>query len=269
MNAARLPLVTAPKPPFIGTRVLALDLEHVLPWVNRPALYRGRWGYPVRPPGNSAPVTTARSAEAVLEEILEQCRRDGLVEARAVYGYFPCAAEGDDLVVFDETGGERFRFRFRRQADEPRRCLADFFRPAGAGGDCLALQLVTTGPGVPEAVVRAEAKHRYLEMLYLHGFAASLAEALVEQLHHRIRCALGLAKDESGEPADAFRHRYQGRRYSFGYPACPDLADQEKLFALLRPERIGVTLSPRFQMIPEHSTSALVAHHPDARHFAV
>jgi 5-methyltetrahydrofolate--homocysteine methyltransferase len=269
MNAARLPLVQAPVPPFLGTRVLDLELDQALPWVNRPALFRGRWGYPVRPPGETAPVTAARPVETVLADVIDRCRRDGLIRARAVYGYFPCAAEGDDLAVLDETGVERLRFHFRRQKDEPRRSLADFFRPAAAGGDCLALQLVTTGPGVPEAVIRAEAEHRYLEMLHLHGFAAALAEALAEQLHHRIRSELGLAGDESGDPGDAFRHRYRGRRFSFGYPACPDLADQEKLFRLLRPERIGVTLTPRFQMVPEHTTSALVAHHPDARHFAV
>jgi len=122
---------------------------------------------------------------------------------------------------------------------------------------------------VPLALERANREHRYLEMLHLHGFAAALAEAMAEWRHHRIRTELQFTGEESGDPEDAFRHRYRGRRFSFGYPACPDLEEQAKLFRLLQPERIGVTLSSRFQMVPEHSTSALVLHHPEARHFAV
>lgn len=268
MEENRLVHPAAPLPPFRGSRVEEPPLDLVLPWLNRPALFRGRWGYPVREPaGSAAPVTTARPAESVLEGVLERCRTENLVEPKVVYGYFPCAAEGDDLVVSAPDGP--LRFCFRRQAVPPGRCLADYFRPASAGGDLLPLQLVTTGPGVARALERAGREDRYLEMLHLHGFASALAEALAEWLHHRIRVELGLDGGESGEPADAFRHRYRGRRYSFGYPACPNLEDQTLLFTLLEPERIGVILNSSFQMVPEHSTSALVLHHPDARHFAV
>lgn len=277
MEQQRLFHPPVPDAPFQGTRVEDLDLDLLLPWLNRPALFRGRWGYPVRTPaGSAAPVTTARPAESVLAGVLERCRRERLVEPKAVYGYFPCAGDGDDLVVLSpsgepgaKAGGEMLRFRFRRQAGEPRRCLTDFFRPAAEGGDLVALQVVTTGPGVSRALERAGRENRYLEMLHLHGFASALAEALAEYLHHRIRTQLGLAGSESADPADALRHRYRGRRYSFGYPACPDLKDQQLLFQLLRPERIGVTLNSSFQMVPEHSTSALVVHHPEAHHFAV
>jgi len=268
MDNGRLSHSVVPVPPFQGARVEDLDLDLVLPWLNRPALFRGRWGYPVHTPeGSGAPVTTARPAESVLAGVLERCRRERLVEPKAVYGYFPCAGEGDDLVVLPPASP--LRFRFRRQAGEPRRCLTDFFRPAAEGGDLLALQLVTTGPGIALALEQAGRENRYLEMLHLHGFASALAEAMAEYLHHRIRGQLGLTGGEAGEPADALRHRYRGRRYSFGYPACPNLKDQQLLFQLLRPERIGVTLNSSFQMVPEHSTSALVVHHPDAHHFAV
>jgi len=268
MDHNRLSRPPAPVPPFQGTKVESPDLEQVIPWLNRPALFRGRWGYPARSrKGGAAPVTAARPAEAVLAGILRRCRQERLVEPRVIHGYFPCAGEGDDLVVFDTA--EPLRFRFKRQNVPPHRCLADFFHAADEGGDLLALQLVSTGPGVPEALESAGRKNRYLEMLHLHGFASAMAEALAEWLHHRIRSELGLAGDESGDPADAFRHRYRGRRYSFGYPACPDLEDQRLLFRLLKPERIGVTLNSRFQMVPEHSTSALVIHHPEAHHFAV
>lgn len=277
MDKDRLSHPTVPVPPFQGARVEDLDLDLVLPWLNRPALFRGRWGYPVREPaGSNAPVTSARPAESVLAGVLESCRRERLVEPKAVYGYFPCAGAGDDLVVLSspkeavaEAGGELLRFCFRRQGVEPRRCLADFFRPAAEGGDLIALQLVTTGPGVSLALEQAAKENRYLEMLHLHGFASALAEAMAEYLHHRIRRQLGLDGGETGDPADALRHRYRGRRYSFGYPACPNLQDQRLLFQLLRPERIGVTLNSSLQMVPEHSTSALVVHHPDAHHFAV
>ncbi len=268
MENHRLAHSAVPLPPFQGSRVVEPDLDLLLPWLNRPALFRGRWGYPVREPaGGAAPVTAARPAEAVLAGILDRCRRERLVQPRVVYGYFPCAAEGDDLLVQAPGGAERFRFR--RQPAAPHRCLADFFRPAADGGDLLPLQLVSAGPGVARALERAGREDRYLEMLQLHGFASALAEALAEWLHHRIRGELGLAGDETGDPADAFRHRYRGRRFSFGYPACPNLEDQALLFRLLQPERIGVTLSSRFQMVPEHSTSALVVLHPEARHFAV
>jgi 5-methyltetrahydrofolate--homocysteine methyltransferase len=268
MDHQRLEHPPAPLPPFKGTRAETVDLAQVLPWLNRPVLYRGRWGYPARAAaGATAPVTAARPAEAVLAGLLERCREERLVEPQVVYGYFPCAGEGDDLLVLGQD--EPLRFRFRRQDVPPHRCLADFFRPAANGGDLLALQVVSTGPGVAQALERAGREHRYLEMLQLHGFASALAEALAEWLHHRIRRELGLARDESGDPADAFRHRYRGRRYSFGYPACPNLEDQQLLFRLLKPERIGVTLNSRFQMVPEHSTSALVVHHPRAQHFAV
>jgi len=257
-----------PEPPFLGTRVEDADLDTALRWLNRPALFRGRWGYPVKPAaGGRAPITGGRPAEAVLAELVERCRREDLVQPGLVYGYFRCAGDGNDLAVQGPAGEERFRFR--REAAEPRRCIADWFRPADRGGDVVSLQLVTAGHGLPRALERANREGRYLEMLHLHGFASALAEALAEWLHHRVRAELGLAGGESGDPADAFRHRYRGRRFSFGYPACPDLAEQRTLFRLLEPDRIGVTLNASCQMVPEHSTSALVVHHPDAVQFAV
>lgn len=268
MDNHQLSPAPIPVPPFIGTRVEDLELDLLLPWLNRAVLFRGRWGYPVRKPeGSAAPVTAARPAQSVLDALLERCRQERLVVPKVVYGYFTCAADGDDLVL--QAPDRQVVFRFQRQTGPPGRCLADFFRSTAEGGDVVALQVVTTGPGVSHASERAGREDRYLEMLHLHGFASSLAEAMAEYMHHRIRVQLGLAGEESGDPADAFRHRYLGRRYSFGYPACPDLKEQQTLFQLLAPERIGVSLTRSFQMVPEHSTSALIVHHPEAHHFSV
>jgi 5-methyltetrahydrofolate--homocysteine methyltransferase len=192
-------------------------------------------------------------------------------------------SEGDDLVVLHhapggsggpggEPGSERLRFTFPRQRRDRGLCLADFFRSreeaADAGGpDVLALQLVTMGPRVSEATAELFAKNAYRDYLELHGLSVQLTEALAEAWHARVREELGLGGDDDPDLDGILRQGYRGSRYSFGYPACPDLEDRAKLVTLLGPERIGVVLSEELQLHPEQSTDALVVHHPEAKYF--
>ncbi len=186
-----------------------------------------------------------------------------------MHGYFPCVSEGDDLIVLDEAGGERERFTFPRQRRDRRLCLADFFRPASSGEtDVVAFQLVTIGPKISEATGELFAKHAYRDYLELHGLSVQLAEALAEYWHVRVRQSLGIGGADPAELDDILRVGYQGCRYSFGYPACPDLEDRAKLMRLLDGERIGVMLSEEFQLDPEQSTDALIVHHPEAKYFS-
>jgi 5-methyltetrahydrofolate--homocysteine methyltransferase len=186
-----------------------------------------------------------------------------------VHGYFRCVSEGDALIVLDELGTERERFTFPRQRRDRRLCLADFFRPASRGqADVVAFQLVTIGPRISEATAELFAKNAYRDYLELHGLSVQLAEALAECWHARIREALGISGDDPASIDGILKVGYRGCRYSFGYPACPELEDRAKVMRLLDGERIGVTLSDEFQLAPEQSTDALIAHHPQARYFS-
>jgi len=186
-----------------------------------------------------------------------------------VHGYFPCVSEGDDLVVLDDGGAERERFTFPRQRRDRGLCLADFFRPRSSGEtDVVAFQLVTVGPRISEATAELFAKHAYRDYLELHGLSVQLAEALAECWHARTRDALGIGGSDPDDLDAILRVGFQGCRYSFGYPACPDLEDRAKMMRLLEPERIGVTLSEEFQLAPEQSTDALIAHHREAKYFS-
>jgi 5-methyltetrahydrofolate--homocysteine methyltransferase len=200
---------------------------------------------------------------------LDRIQTDGLLEAGVVYGYFPAVSEGDDLVVLDAAGAERERFHFPRQRHDRHLCLADFFRARDSGEvDVVGFQLVTMGARIAEATAELFAKDAYREYLELHGLSVQLAEALAEFWHARIRGELGLAAADPPDLADILKVGYQGCRYSFGYPACPNLEDRAKVVRLLAPERIGVTLSEEFQLAPEQSTDALIVHHPEAKYFS-
>jgi 5-methyltetrahydrofolate--homocysteine methyltransferase len=189
-----------------------------------------------------------------------------------VYGYFPANSDGDDLVVFDPKDHDREieRFKFPRQGSRERLCISDFFRPIASGEkDVLGLQCVTVGTEASHRAKQLFERNDYTEYLYLHGFGVECAEALAEMWHKRMRAELGIGNDDSPEIRKLFTQNYRGSRYSFGYPACPDMSDQEKLFRLIRPERIGCVLTENWQIVPEQSTSAIVVHHPEAKYFAV
>jgi 5-methyltetrahydrofolate--homocysteine methyltransferase len=199
---------------------------------------------------------------------LERVQAEQLLEPAVVYGYYPCVSKGDDLIVLDEAGGERHRFSFPRQRYGRHLCLADFFRSADSGEvDVLGLQLVTIGPRIAEATAELFSHDSYRDYLELHGLSVQLTEALAEHWHQRMRAELGFAAEDPQRPEEFFDLRYRGARFSFGYGACPNLEDRAKVVELLRPDRIGVSLSEEFQLHPEQSTDALVLHHPEAKYF--
>jgi 5-methyltetrahydrofolate--homocysteine methyltransferase len=273
------PLERVPEPPFWGARVVErVPLEEIFPFINTNALFRGQWG--LKPGALSADEYEAlldREARPALARLQREAAEagDGFLAPKVVYGWFPCEARGDDLVVFDpaDPGRELERFTFPRQKSGRRLCIADFFRTGGgaggAGRDVVGFTCVTMGPRASERAKALFEGNRYTEYLYAHGFGVECAEALAELWHKRMRAELGIGHDDSPRIRELFQQRYRGCRYSFGYPACPDMADQEKLWRLLQPERIGCRLTENHQIDPEQSTSALVVHHPGAGYFAV
>ena len=261
------PAELIPQAPFLGTRVIrGLPLTEVFPYINRKALLLGQWGFK----GQDAE-TTGR-AEQALSEIQQQALRDGVLEPAVVYGYFPAQSDGDELIVYepDDSGTEAVRFSFPRQTKGQGRCLADYFRSVDSGEmDLIGFHVVTMGSSVGEYAQELYAENRYQDYLYWHGFGVETAEALAEYWHRRIRQELKIDGSDGETPSELFKTNYQGARYSFGYPACPNLEDQALLWQLLQPERIGVRLSDEFQMDPEQSTSAMIVHHPEAGYFNI
>ncbi|MCY3569537.1 MAG: B12-binding domain-containing protein, partial [Chloroflexi bacterium] len=256
-----------PLAPFLGNRVIrGLPLSDIFPYINRHALFRGQWGFKGRD------AETIAQAEMALSDIQQQALRDGILEPSVVYGYYPAQSDRNDLVVYepDGSGSEAARFRFPRQQGRQGRCLSDYFRSVDSGEtDVIGFHVVTMGSRVGEYAQELYAADRYQEYLFWHGFGVEIAEALAEFWHRRIRQELGIDGADGATPEELIKTNYQGARYSFGYPACPNLEDQALLWELLEPERIGVTLSEEFQMHPEQSTSALIVHHPEARYFSI
>ncbi len=261
-----------PAVPFLGDRaVRGIQLADYAAFLDERATFLGQWGLkPSRGEGGlSYDELVETEGRPRLRMWLERLQTDGLLEAGVVYGYFPAVSEGDDLVILDDSGGERERIRFPRQRRDRHLCLADFFRSRESGEtDVVAFQLATVGPKISEATAELFAKNAYRDYLELHGLSVQLAEALAEYWHGRIRDELRIGDDDPADLDGILRVKYRGCRYSFGYPACPDLEDRAKVVRLLKPERIGVTLSEEFQLAPEQSTDALIVHHPEANYFS-
>ena len=262
-----------PAPPFFGSRVVkGISINDVAQYVNRTALFRGQWELK-RKKDESADDYKARldaEAEPVLRDLLARSSAQKLLQPAVVYGYFHANGAGDDLIVYRDDGSEWVRFTFPRQQRTPFYCISDFFRPVASGErDVVAFHLVTMGRAVGDEARRLFEADRYQEYFYLHGFGVEMAEALAELWHKRVREELGIVGDDAPDVAELFRQGYRGSRYSFGYPACPNLEDQQQIFTLLEPDRIGVSLSEEFQLDPEQSTSAIIVHHPEARYFSV
>ncbi len=262
-----------PKAPFYGARVLKqVRLQEIFPWVNKTPLYRLHWQFKQ---GERTPrefeLYLKENVDPILEKFEARCIRERILEPKAIYGYFPCYSEGNDLAVLDETARvEKVRFRFPRQRKEPYQCVADFFRPRGVGElDVVAFQMVTMGGRASEIEKKLFTAGKYTEYLYLHGLSVETAEAFAEYLHAQIRREMGIHLQDKRYKEEIFRQGYQGSRYSFGYPACPNLEDQKKLFELIPANKIGVSLSETFQMVPEQSTSAIIVHHPQAKYFGI
>jgi 5-methyltetrahydrofolate--homocysteine methyltransferase len=261
-----------PEPPFLGTRVVkGIALADYASYLDERALFLGQWGLKPSKGGHGPGREELAETEGRprLRMWLERAQTEGLLEAAVVHGYFRCVSEGDDLIVLGDDGAERERFSFPRQRRDRRLCLADFFRPAGSGEtDVVAFQLVTIGSRISEATGELFAKHAYRDYLELHGLSVQLAEALAEYWHGRVRAALRISGADPDDLDGILRVGYQGCRYSFGYPACPDLEDRAKVMRLLDAERIGVVLSEEFQLAPEQSTDALIVHHREAKYFS-
>jgi 5-methyltetrahydrofolate--homocysteine methyltransferase len=237
-------------------------------------LYQFHWGY--RKDGRTLDDYMAwarKELRSELKRMLDVAKQQDILRPQAVYGYWPAAAEGNDVVLFapdNGSGREVARFTLPRQAREGGLCIADFLRDVESGErDVLGLQIVTIGQRASDVAREWFAADRYKDYLYLHGLGVELAEALAEYVHKRIRGELGFGHEDARDPDKLLQQGYRGSRYSFGYPACPNLEDQEKILELLDAARIGVELSDEFQLHPEQSTSAIVLHHPQARYFSV
>ncbi|MGB2978272.1 MAG: vitamin B12 dependent-methionine synthase activation domain-containing protein, partial [Propionicimonas sp.] len=262
-----------PTPPFWGSRVVkGIKLADVAQWLDHRATFLGQWGLRAAPGGPTYEELVETEGVPRLRRWLDRIRTDGLAEFAVAYGYWPCHSEGNDLVIGDplDPGRILHRLSFPRQSRERRLCLADFFRDADEaaehGPDVIAFQLVTMGSAVARATAELFDGDAYRDYLELHGLSVQLTEALAEFWHARVRSELGLTGDADvdGMIRD---QAYRGSRYSFGYPACPDLEDRRVLVDLLDPLRIGVTLSEELQLHPEQSTDALIVHHPEAKYF--
>jgi 5-methyltetrahydrofolate--homocysteine methyltransferase len=265
--------VPVPKPPFWGPRRIdSVRLPALLPYLNERMLYQFHWGY--RKDGRSLEEYKkwARAElRPILRRLFETVTREEILAPQGAYGYWKCAAEGNDVILFAEDGAREIaRFSFPRQNKNGGLSIADFFRDVGEGErDVIGLQVVTMGPRASEIARQWFGQDRYQDYLYLHGLGVEMAEALAEYVHKRIRGELGFAKEEAREREALLNQGYRGSRYSFGYPACPNLADQKALLTLLGAEAIGVRLSEEDQLDPEQSTSAIVVHHPQAKYFSV
>ncbi|HPM59991.1 MAG TPA: methionine synthase [bacterium] len=265
--------VEIPVPPFWGDRIAGgIDLETVFGYLTENVLFRGRWGY------RRGKLST-EEYQALLEEqvkpefraLKERCIAEKLLEPKVVYGYYPCSSRGEEVILYHpESSQEWLRFAFPRESRPPHRCIADYFQPEDSGKrDLIALQVVTVGARASEEAKRLYENNAYKEYLLFHGLSVESAEALAEYWHQLIRRELGIADEDGASIEDFVVQKYRGSRYSFGYPACPDLSENRKLFTILRPERIGVTITDGELMTPEQSTSAFIVHHPQAKYFNV
>lgn len=266
------PEVPIPTAPFYGSRVVEdISLDDVFAFVNENALFKGQWQFKQgKTPPEQYQALVRDTVRPVYEELKERSKRERLLVPKVVYGYFACQSAGNDLIVYDENQREQVRFTFPRQPAGKHLCLADFFASQDSGKmDVVAFHLVTVGGRASEYSHELFASDNYADYLYFHGLSVEAAEALAEFWHKRIREELGIAGNDAANLSRLFHQQYQGSRYSFGYPACPRLEDQEKLFTLLDPARIDVSLTEEFQLEPEQSTSAIIVHHPEAKYFSI
>jgi 5-methyltetrahydrofolate--homocysteine methyltransferase len=262
--------VPIPQAPFYGSRVVEnISLADVFSFINETALFKGQWQFKQgRMPLEEYQAIVREKVRPIYQELKKRSAQEKLLTPKLVYGYYHCQSEGNDLIVYDE--GKEVRFTFPRQPAGKHLCLADFFAAKDSGRmDVVAFHLVTVGRRASEYSHELFKADNYSDYLYFHGLSVESAEALAELWHKRIREELGIAGHDSPDLTRLFKQEYQGSRYSFGYPACPRLEDQEKLFALLDPSRIGVELSEEFQLEPEQSTSAIIVHHPEAKYFSI
>lgn len=282
--------IPVPHPPFFGSRLVEnIPLDKIFQYINEVALIRGQWGIKK---GKRSAEEYREELEKIIypkfEELKLVAKRESLLVPKVVYGYFPCKSDGNRVIVYRPKGveGEALYgewnveaesdlvewqwFDFPRQQSGRRLCLSDFFRSVDEDGfDVIPFHIVTVGEKASEYTAKLFADGNYSDYLYFHGLSVETAEALAEYWHKSMRIELGIADQDAEDIRKLFSQGYRGSRYSFGYPACPNLEDQQQLFEILRPERIGIQLTEEFMLDPEQSTSALVVHHPEAKYFNV
>lgn len=268
-ETANLP---TPVPPFWGAKVIETDPKALVPFVNERSLYQFQWGF--RKAGRSLEDFLGwakQELRPVLKRMLALTQEQNILKPQAIYGYWKCAGQGNDLILFAEDGTtEVARFNMPRQPKEDGDCIADFVRDIDdAERDVIGLQVVTVGQKASDIARDWFEENRYQDYLYLHGLSVEMAEALAEVTHKRIRAELGFSSEDDRDIEKMLSQGYRGGRYSFGYPACPKLEDQVAILDLLDAKRIGVDISDEWQLHPEQSTSAIVLHHPRAKYFSV
>ena len=263
--------IEIPKAPFLGSRIVkGVALADYVEMLDERALFVGQWGLKGSRGEYEAMVDS--EGRPRLRALLNQVQSQGWLNAAVVYGYFPCVSEGNDLIILHhegpDAGKERVRFSFPRQSRDRRLCISDFFAAKDSGKvDVVAFHVVTMGSVISDAAAKLFAENRYREYMELHGLSVQLTEALAEHWHARIREEMSVLDMDAPDLAGILDQGYRGSRYSFGYPACPDIEQQVQLCELLEPGRIGVELSEEFQLHPEQSTSAIIVHHPEAKYF--
>ncbi|HVP64302.1 MAG TPA: vitamin B12 dependent-methionine synthase activation domain-containing protein, partial [candidate division Zixibacteria bacterium] len=278
-----MPTAEIPQPPFWGVRVATdFKLPELFDYINETALFKNQWQLKTAAQQDYGRLVEEKY-RPILKKLEQEVEAAGWFTPKVVYGYFPCQSSGNDLIVYeareDVRAGEALpqglrevqRFTFPRQKEGRRLSISDFFRPASSGvADVIGMSVVTIGERASHETQRLFEGGEYTRYLYLHGLSVETAEALAEYMHKRMRAELGIGNDDAQRITDLFHQKYRGSRYSFGYPACPNLEDQTKLFALLKPEEtIGVRLTSTYLLEPEQSTSAIVVHHPSAKYFVV
>ncbi len=258
------------EPPFLGTRIVkGVSLDEIANYVNETALFRNQWQF--RPEGDETDEDFKNRLRARFRVELAEAKAAGFLVPQVVYGYFCVNAEGDDLVVWSDASRTREseRFRYPRQSEAPHMCIADFFRTADKGPDYAAFHIVTMGRAVSEEAARLFAANEYQKYMIVHGLGVEMAEALAELWHKRIREEWGFVHEDGPSIGGLFRQQYRGGRYSWGYPACPDLEDNATVARLLEAGRLGIEVGEEtgWQYQPEQTTSAIICHHPQAKYF--
>ena len=267
-----LPAPSIPGLPFYGARKhTKFDIFELYKYINPIALFRGQWQF--RRPDGMGNIEFASWLDSNAGPVFERLKRElgSVLKPKVKWGYFPCVSEGNDLIILNEDARtERLRFTFPRQRDGRRLCLSDFYRSSDSGEvDTVGFQIVTVGSDATALEKKLFADGNFQDYLFVHGMSVETAEGLAEYWHRQVRSEMGIADQEPDEMRLLFSAKYHGARYSFGYPACPNLEDQEKLFELLQPQDIGIELSEEFMLVPEQSTSAIICHHPDAKYFNI
>ncbi|WP_375478230.1 methionine synthase [uncultured Nostoc sp.] len=268
--------IQRPTPPFWGTQLLQpsdIPIEEIFWHLDLQALIAGQWQFrkPKEQSKEEYQAFLAEKVYPVLETWKQRIIEENLLHPQVIYGYFPCQAEGNSLHIYDSENQSQqvATFEFPRQKSLRRLCIADFFAPKESGIiDVFPMQAVTVGEIATEFAQKLFAANQYTDYLYFHGMAVQVAEAIAEWTHARIRRELGFTADEPNNIRDILAQRYRGSRYSFGYPACPNIQDQYKQLELLQTDRINLYMDESEQLYPEQSTTAIIAYHPLAKYFS-